>query len=72
MYFWLQEEREFRHRHGELALNRLQALCTKQDAHFAGFRRPDLSESEKREMSKLQDKWDQIERDFAPTGPQGA
>lgn len=67
-----QVEREFLHRHGEPALNRLQDLCTKQDAHFAGVGRPDLSASEKREMSKLQDKWDQIERDLAPTCPQGA
>jgi hypothetical protein len=65
-------EREFLHRHGEPALNRLQALALRQDAHFAGVGRPDLSGSEKRELNKLQDKWNQIERDLAPTGPQGA
>lgn len=67
-----QVEREFLHRHGEPALNKLQALGIKQDAHFAGVGRPGLSASEKRELFKLQDKWNQIERDLAPTGPQGA
>jgi len=68
----IQVEREFLQRHGESALKRLQSLCAKQDAHSAGVLRPDLSWAEEREMNKLKDGWDQIERDLGPTGPQGA